>query len=848
MGGGLFLVLTEMFGRRAGNQAVLDYVKKHTKFFLLLTMVFGSLTGVAIWFVIQLISPAATSTLIHTFVFGWATEWVFFLGEIVSLLVYYYYFTKMRARDHLIVGWLYFGFAWLSLFMINGIIGFMLTPGAWIETQNFWDGFFNPSFWPALAFRSFMAFTFAGLFGFVTSTRIEDPATRKSMVRYTALWVLIPFVFLMASGYWYLMALPGPQQAMIMAKSTEIQPFFMAFLIISPLVVVGALVMAIGMPRAIGTGLALILLVLGLMQIGSFEWVREAGRRPFVIRDYCYSSNVLVRDVETFNEQGLLASTGWSRFSEITEENELEAGRELFGIQCLPCHSIGGPMLDIRDKTRNFGLFGMNAQLTGQGVLREHMPPFVGTDAEREALALYIVQEINGQDLDQAEYEAPQLEHDVPPFDGDSDEYVLLAWNNLGMHCISDSDPYWILLPPANDLYAVLIYRDMFPEIVTQDVVISYQVEEGFERPADHVRFWEFAHILFGMEEPLPPNVGVSGNAMSGEMVLHEELGAFEATLVPVVPYPDQGGFNPYPIFTIQAHDANTGDLLAETRMVAPTSTEMGCRNCHGGEWRVEVDGVGVAGFSDETAANILEAHDRINGTTLLADAEAGQPRLCQSCHPDPVLNAEGEPGVLSFPAAIHGWHANYLTGQGTEVCFSCHPASTAGGTGCLRGVHDERGLDCTSCHGYLEDHALSLLKKEHELGKASAAPLMANLTPRLVDSVDDINARTPWLMEPDCLSCHEYGELPDIDTTAFNKWTSGDPNDLYRLRLHEVMNIPCEACHGSTHAVYPAYNIYGADRDNIGPLQYQGFAGPIGDQENCAVCHLEELYEPSHY
>ncbi|THB66707.1 MAG: cytochrome C, partial [Desulfovibrio sp.] len=123
VGGGLFLVLTEMFGRRTGNQAVLDYVKKHTKFFLLLTMVFGSLTGVAIWFVIQLISPAATSTLIHTFVFGWATEWVFFLGEIVSLLVYYYYFTKMRARDHLIVGWLYFGFAWLSLFMINGIIG-----------------------------------------------------------------------------------------------------------------------------------------------------------------------------------------------------------------------------------------------------------------------------------------------------------------------------------------------------------------------------------------------------------------------------------------------------------------------------------------------------------------------------------------------------------------------------------------------------------------------------------------------------------------------------------------------------------------------------------------------------
>ena len=61
---------------------------------------------------------------------------------------------------------------------------------------------------------------------------------------------------------------------------------------------------------------------------------------------------------------------------------------------------------------------------------------------------------------------------------------------------------------------------------------------------------------------------------------------AFSAKLVPVVPYPDDGSFNPYPLFTIEARDTKTGKLLASTRNVAPTSTEMGCRNCHGGEWR----------------------------------------------------------------------------------------------------------------------------------------------------------------------------------------------------------------------------------------------------------------------
>ncbi|PKN47424.1 MAG: cytochrome C, partial [Deltaproteobacteria bacterium HGW-Deltaproteobacteria-16] len=94
IGGGLFLVLTEMKGYREGSQPILDYTRQHTKFFLLLTLVLGAITGVGIWFTIALIAPAATSILIHNFVFGWAIEWVFFLGEIVSILIYYQTFGR----------------------------------------------------------------------------------------------------------------------------------------------------------------------------------------------------------------------------------------------------------------------------------------------------------------------------------------------------------------------------------------------------------------------------------------------------------------------------------------------------------------------------------------------------------------------------------------------------------------------------------------------------------------------------------------------------------------------------------------------------------------------------------
>ena len=82
----------------------------------------GALTGVGIWFVIGLLNPAATEVLIHNFVWGWAIEWTFFLVEIM-------------AASHMTIGWIYFVSAWLSLFVINGILSFMLTPGAFLPAQ-----------------------------------------------------------------------------------------------------------------------------------------------------------------------------------------------------------------------------------------------------------------------------------------------------------------------------------------------------------------------------------------------------------------------------------------------------------------------------------------------------------------------------------------------------------------------------------------------------------------------------------------------------------------------------------------------------------------------------------------
>ena len=99
VGGGLYLVLAERKGIRENNPLILEFTKKHARFFMLTTMVMGGITGVGIWFIISLVNPAATSLLIHNFVFGWASEWVFFIVEITAVFVYFYCFCCIMFRS-----------------------------------------------------------------------------------------------------------------------------------------------------------------------------------------------------------------------------------------------------------------------------------------------------------------------------------------------------------------------------------------------------------------------------------------------------------------------------------------------------------------------------------------------------------------------------------------------------------------------------------------------------------------------------------------------------------------------------------------------------------------------------
>ena len=387
IGGGLYLVVTEQMARRHNDEPLLAFLQKLTKFFVLVTIVAGVLTGVGIWFIIGLLNPLATEALIHNYVWGWATEWTFFIGEIAAALIYYYGWNKMAAQAHIIIGWIYFLFAWLSLVIINGILTFMLTPGKWLTTGNFWDGFFNPTYWPGVIMRTGVCIMLAGLYALLVAARQATGDFKARIVRYSVTWGLFGLALTTVTQRWYLSSilttlttkvLPGPILALRSAAWLAI-------------VIGGLLMLAWVLARRLSKIIAGLLMVSGLVWFGSFESFRESVRKPYVITGYIYGNGVEVAKTEKYKKEGYLAQITYRTGDD---------GADLFRHACRSCHTLEG-YRPLKPAFNGADPKFIASIIRGAHLLNANMPPFFGTPAEADQIAAYIYQRIDQRPLDQ---------------------------------------------------------------------------------------------------------------------------------------------------------------------------------------------------------------------------------------------------------------------------------------------------------------------------------------------------------------------------------------------------------------------------------------------------------------
>jgi len=434
----------------------------------------------------------------------------------------------------------------------------------------------------------------------------------------------------------------------------------------------------------------------------------------------------------------------------------------------------------------------------------------------------------------------------------------VVAWNDLGMHCIDPDFSVWAILPPFNTVNAHLIVNGKLTKSGT-GITITY---EGIRDAGNSINttsinktnFWVYAPVLFGVT--LPVDVGLTGSAMPGpantprSMKFDGQWNWFQGEGIPITPHDDLMKKNEYPLMKITARDALNREI-ASTVTTLPISDEINCRLCHAS---------GASPFArpfsgwafhpnplKDDRLNILRLHDDYNlgnPTYTSALAKAGYNKLglhatvtvdgkavlCARCHGSNALPGTGIAGIPQLTHAMHGRHAWVVDPSGTTLdslttrnsCYACHPGEN---TQCLRGAMGHAigsdgafSMQCQSCHGGMS-----------AVGQST---------------------RVGWFDQPACQNCHTGTATQNSGairyTSVFDSPGHRRPAaspvfatekdvpkagfSLYRFSKGHG-GLQCSACHGSPHAIYPTT----VANDNVQNRQIQGHVGTLTD---CRACH----------
>lgn len=391
VGGGMLLCYFQWLAMTGRNDAARRFVGGYFKVLVLVSFVVGAMTGVGIWFTAVQVSPATIGEMVKQFHWLWATEWTFFCLEIVSGYCFYRYQKRISDRTAMALLVLYSLAAWMSLFWINGILSWQLTPGRWLETRQTFDGFFNPSFWPSLLFRTVVCLTLASLVACIVVNfipRMELDQRRSLILR--ASHLMIPMVLMPFLGIWFLSSIPADSRGWVLGGSPAMMLFFMisvgASLAIGAYAILGIWLQHLNINGA--TALLLLFLAFGASAGG--EFVREGSRKPFSIRGLLYSNSIRPADVARLRRVGVTTDDPYPvRHEPRAPEGPVRVGAKVYRRNCSACHTMQGSNA-ISDLTATWDIDQLRLNISKLQQTKPFMPPFSGTAKELESLVQYI--------------------------------------------------------------------------------------------------------------------------------------------------------------------------------------------------------------------------------------------------------------------------------------------------------------------------------------------------------------------------------------------------------------------------------------------------------------------------
>ncbi len=446
----------------------------------------------------------------------------------------------------------------------------------------------------------------------------------------------------------------------------------------------------------------------------------------------------------------------------------------------------------------------------------------------------------------------------APGVGGPDGPPTVIAWNDLGMHCIDPDFSVFSILPPFNTINAQVIFNSGLQDDGS-GITLTYESVADANGSINttsigKTNFWSHVQDLFGVSPA--PDVGLTGSGMPGPGNVPQPMDYdpawawFQGEGIPLTPLDDNLEKNPYPLMRITARNS-AGQVLASTVTSVPNSQELECSRCHssGGSpfarpaagWAFDPDPL------RDDRLNILQLHDErhlgeavfdaaladagYSSAGLLATSQTdGTAVLCSRCHVSNALPGTGLPGITPMTQAIHGLHGNVVNAQGDLLddipdrssCYLCHPGFD---TQCLRGAmgkaigpDGEHAMDCQSCHGNQSD-----VGDPDRVGWLDQSTCQNCHTGTAIDNAGEIRFTSVFDAggDPHVATNNIFATTPDVPEDGFS---------LYRFSSGHG-GLQCSACHGPPHAIYPTDFA----NDNVQSELLQGHVGTVTD---CATCH----------
>lgn len=389
IGGGMLLYAFERRAQR-GDAAARRFVDGFFRVLVLISFVVGAVSGVAMWLTTIQVGARTIGLMIDEFHWLWATEWVWFSIEVCAGYAFYRCGDRLsnHARRRLLG--LYAAASWMSLFWINGILSWQLTPGNWHAGSSVWVGFFNPSFWPSLFFRTAVAATLAALVAciVINAMALERPAAVR-LIR-SASWFAVPIAAMPLLALWYFATLPEDSRSWLLGGSIPMAMFGAiaagASALIGGYIIVGILYKKLTMNAATAT----LLTALAFGATAAGEFVREGARKPYTVRGVLYSTSLTPDEVVHLRTAGATTADPYPLRDEGAYPiPQLVRGAKVFRALCDACHTVRG----------SNGVVHLVATWTDDQLrlniaklqrTKGFMPPFAGNAEDVEAVVQFI--------------------------------------------------------------------------------------------------------------------------------------------------------------------------------------------------------------------------------------------------------------------------------------------------------------------------------------------------------------------------------------------------------------------------------------------------------------------------